>query len=86
MTSRKPSSATVWTTVAVLVALVGYPLSIGPAWRCSAAIRKPPWLGKALNSFYAPLWAAADYAPSFLWNALYEYETWGAYPKLPDET
>jgi hypothetical protein len=79
MTSRRNPGAAFWATVVVAVVLVAYPLSLGPAWRCWMNMGKPESLGVALNWLYAPLWTAADHGPDFIWNALYEYETWGAF-------
>ena len=50
-----------WTGVALLVALMGYPLSFGPAyWMCTDArgrVRKD-WTGDAFLNVYAPIIAA----------------------------
>jgi hypothetical protein len=54
--SRKHSSAAFWASMVVVVALVGYPLSLGPA--CWIASHKTHWSAPVLSRIYWPAtWA-----------------------------
>ncbi len=56
MTDRKKPGVTFWATVAVVVALVAYPLSIGPVmWWVNDQAGCPKWLMSALGYFYWPI-------------------------------
>jgi hypothetical protein len=55
---RKPSAA-FWIAVALVVALVAYPLSFGPACWLSEWIRLPSFADRGLRRIYCPL---ANYA------------------------
>jgi len=54
MTDRKHSSAAFWITVALVVVLVGYPLSFGPAMCLDAFLGQPDLLDNLMGVFYAP--------------------------------
>jgi hypothetical protein len=58
MTDRKQPGTAFWATVAVVVALIGYPVSLGPAvWLTGRG-----WFrDSAVQSFYMPvLWSAVQ--------------------------
>ncbi len=77
--SRKKSGAAFWTVVVLLVALVGYPLSFGPAcWVCSRVAESMP-LWEAVDFAYAPIlraWWHAD--PGTISNVFTWYANLGA--------
>ncbi len=56
---KKKPAAGFWITVALFVALVSYPLSIGPAqwliWKLEV-----PWIGKAGHFLYYPIASACS--------------------------
>jgi hypothetical protein len=57
MTSRKPTAG-FWITVALVVVLVGYPLSVGPvtwAWIHLLSYDQKIDSSGILNNFYAPI-------------------------------
>jgi len=62
-TDSRERGAAFWTTVAFLVVVVGlviYPLSIGPAYSFALRIRSRPgpdweWPGKAIGILYTPV-------------------------------
>ena len=66
VSSRKKPSAAFWITVALVAVLVGYPLSIGPAYRIFEAFGEPAWAKGALAIIYVPIWWAAEYSPAIL--------------------
>jgi hypothetical protein len=57
MTDRKKPGVALWATVMVVVALVGYPLSYGPArWLIQRLpTPTPEWATDAFSWFYCPL-------------------------------
>jgi hypothetical protein len=58
MTDRKQPGVAFWATVVVLVALVGYPVSFGPAVWLTA---RGYFRDSTVQSFYLPiLWSAAQ--------------------------
>jgi len=58
MTDRKKPGTAFWATVAVVVALIGYPLSLGPAVWLTA---RGYFRDSAVQSFYMPvLWSVAQ--------------------------
>jgi hypothetical protein len=73
MTSRKKPGVAFWATVILVAALVGYPLSTGPAdW-----MRNHGWLSegaiKALDWFYAPLPWTYKHSPTVVQRAIRWY-------------
>ncbi len=60
MTSLKHLSAAFWATVVVVVVLVGYPLSFGPAcWLTKSGCTTP----NDVKSFYLPIWKSYRHLP-----------------------
>jgi hypothetical protein len=58
MTDRKKPGVAFWATVVVVVSLIGYPLSLGPAVWLTA---RGYFRDSAVQSFYMPvLWSAAQ--------------------------
>src|SRR5579871_4427081 len=58
MTSRKHPSAAFWVSVALVVALVGYPLSFGPARALYVHRLVPEWTYRPMRFFHLPIvWA-----------------------------
>jgi hypothetical protein len=55
MTDRKKPGVAFWATVAMVVVLVGYPLSWGPAWWLSHQSWCPNWTYCAYLDVYRPL-------------------------------
>jgi len=56
MTDRKRPTARFWLTVALVAVLVGYPLSIGPAFRLTDHGSLPDWEVDPVESFYVPVY------------------------------
>jgi hypothetical protein len=74
---RKKSGATFWATVALIVVLVGYPLSFGPVMRLRCESMMPEWL----NYAYCPLDTAWQNSPAPVWIGVYRYlELWILWP------
>jgi hypothetical protein len=77
--SRKHPSAAFWATVVVVVVLVAYPLSIGPAYwlMMQQATRGDPQkaiqTGQLLSAIYAPLAWTEDRGPQWWKRAIDEY-------------
>jgi hypothetical protein len=75
MTDRKKPGVAFWATVVVVVVLVGYPLSFGPAcWVTSHCGIKGDWLFFA----YAPMIWTLNHGPDVLFNAVSWYSLIGA--------
>ncbi len=57
---RKNLTAGFWITVALVALLVGYPLSIGPAWWLQRRLvpNYSPRMHASIGAFYRPLWRA----------------------------
>jgi hypothetical protein len=55
MTDRKKPGWAFWATVAVVVALVGYPLSSGPMIWLAMKADAPLWVFNVLEQAYGPL-------------------------------
>jgi hypothetical protein len=55
MTSRKKPGVAFWVAVAVVVVLVGYPLSMGPVLWISVHGWIPTWMHGPIGWFYWPL-------------------------------
>jgi hypothetical protein len=69
---RKHPSVAFWLAVALVAVLVGYPLSIGPAyWTTSRC--ESEWLEEAYDLVYAPLFFACDIGPKPIEHALIWY-------------
>ena len=67
MTSDRKPSAAFWATVVVVVALVAYPLSYGPAWWLYwHAPQRTEWMHAAFLNGYAPMGWALSNGPSAL--------------------
>jgi hypothetical protein len=78
MQSAKKPGVGFWATVAVVVVLMGYPLSWGPVtWiTLKTKIARYEWAITAERYAYAPLFGALRHAPGSvieLWNG---YHTW----------
>jgi hypothetical protein len=70
-----------WTAVALIVALIAYPLSIGPAyWMCTdgrGRVRND-WAGDAFLNVFAPIIAAYHNGRPLLSDLIQSYlELWG---------
>ena len=65
MTSRKKPGVAFWATVALVVVLVGYPLSIGPAaYMAYRGWLAEGWRFRAYQSIYAPLIWLFEHGPA----------------------
>jgi hypothetical protein len=60
-----------WT--ALVWMLLGYPLSIGPAWWFSQRIGNPEWMRESLDFVYTPLWTVLLYCPEWLFGEFVAY-------------
>jgi hypothetical protein len=74
MTSRKKSGVAFWATVGLVVVLVGYPLSVGPA----SYMAYHGWLGygwqfTAYQSFYSPIFSSLADGPKPIQAAILWY-------------
>jgi hypothetical protein len=54
-TDRKKPGVAFWATVALVVVLVVYPLSFGPACWLDSRTLLPAWSVRFLRSFYSPM-------------------------------
>src|SRR5580704_8634282 len=77
-TDRKKPGVAFWATVVVVVALVGYPLSFGPA--CWLADRNA-FLVPAVGMVYKPPVRAAIFGPEPIKTVLLQYAELGAPPR-----
>ena len=64
--SRKHPSAALWATVVVVVALVVYPLSWGPACTVIPKFHESPWIGEIYMTVYGPLHSIHENSPQWL--------------------
>lgn len=73
---RKKRGVAFWATVALVVVLVGYPLSYGPivyfAGNNSDSI--PEWAGVILEWYFLPLEWMKNHGPDWLHRAIEKYE------------
>jgi hypothetical protein len=83
MTSRKKPGVAFWATVIVVVVLA-YPLSFGPAMWLGSRDLLPTWLGEIGDYFYAPLERLRVHGPKPIGDALFWWEfLWIAPPHGP---
>ena len=75
MTDRKKPGVAFWATV-VLVALVGYPLSMGPAWWLWHKLDLPAWVTVGMDWVYEPVWWASWNGPDWFCDAAKKYLNW----------
>ena len=81
MTSRKKPGVTFWATVVVVVVLA-YPLSLGPADWLLVNHHVPSWAKPAVHAFYAPLMWVVFNGPRPIRTAVLWYDgLW-----LPDDS
>jgi hypothetical protein len=59
MTDRKKPGVPFWATVVLVVVLMGYPLSIGPA-HCLIWHTNSTWLSETADALYSPLADVCD--------------------------
>jgi hypothetical protein len=79
MTDRKKPGAVFWATVLVVVVLVAYPLSFGPAFGVMSRKECPSWLRRSIIVAYRPCFEIADYGHGPVRDALAWYaELWSA--------
>jgi len=80
MTSdRKKPGVAFWATVGLVVVLVGYPLSMGPAqfWLVPKS-HNVNWINSTIHTVYAPLWWMFDNSPDSIRAATGSYLDWWA--------
>ena len=82
MTDRKKPGVAFWATAGLVVVLVGYPLSLGPAqwliWNTNV-----PFLGETGHVFYSPIqWACHD-SPRMKKATWWYVGLWVDYNKMP---
>jgi hypothetical protein len=71
---RKKPGVSFWTTVILVVVLVAYPLSFGPAcWYANGNAEAMPWFKR----FYWPIGLAAVNAPASLNRLIRKYALYG---------
>jgi hypothetical protein len=66
MTPRKKPGVAFWATVGLVVVLLVYPLSVGPACWLLTHCPCPAWSAEAYRRMYLPLSWACDNGPSAL--------------------
>jgi len=71
---KKPGVA-FWATVAMVVVLVAYPLSYGPACWLVGHRLLPNWTMRPLEVFYRPIGWLYKYGPTPVRNAVVWYHT-----------
>ena len=76
MTDRKKPSATFWISVALIAALVGYPLSFGPA--CWLADRGLIPTTAAVQAYHPLAHALAHSGSDWISSSMTEYGRWGS--------
>jgi hypothetical protein len=77
---RKKPGVAFWATVVVVVVLIGYPVSIGPAAWLNDHWEIQGWAYLALNRFYLPLDWVARNAPGPIPDILFWYaDLWGSW-------
>ncbi|MSR60482.1 MAG: hypothetical protein EXS05_23050 [Planctomycetaceae bacterium] len=75
MPERRKPTAGFWIVVG-LAALVGYPLSIGPAMWALSSLHSPRWLGTVIHYVYLPVLMVADRLPESITLPSYLYVSW----------
>jgi hypothetical protein len=75
MIDRKHPTAAFWITVALVVVLVGYPLSIGPAWWMTCKMGHSKRMNATFDTIYAPVLLANENGPGWLHQAIWWYVT-----------
>jgi len=70
MTDREDPSAGFWITVALLVVLVGYPLSFGPACWISSRTNSG---ARSVQLIYGPICTALSHVPILFSSAVRQY-------------
>ncbi len=83
MTSRKHPSVAFWATVVVVVVLVVYPLSMGPALYVSARLPDPEAGIEIVWPVYRPLDSLAKHSPR-LRNLMRWYVSLWVFPDFVD--
>lgn len=79
---RKKPGWAFWATVVVIVMLVGYPLSWGPACCLRTLIGDPPWAIKAYWLVYGPVLWLEERSPKAIQDVTYWYCS-GRWPSEP---
>jgi hypothetical protein len=80
-TSRKKPGVAFWATVVVVMALVGYPLSFGPA--CWIASRQAKYEGRVpVPAIYRPILWAWFHSPRPIFLIIYRYASLGSTSNL----
>jgi hypothetical protein len=74
MTNRKKPGWAFWTVVVVV--LVVYPLSMGPASWLGRQAGSPFWLSRAIAAIYQPLWWIEGRLPQFVSDQQARYLGW----------
>src|SRR5258708_35393274 len=83
MTPRKKPGVAFWTTVVMVVLLVGYPLSFGPACWIATRLDDFEWNRQLvfMTRIYYPLWSALRLCPNRVRSVTRRYIDLG----LPDD-
>ena len=71
--NRKKPGVAFWATVVVVVVLVGYPLSWGPACWILWRIERPPWAVESYQRIYGPLLWVYGQSPPWIQKAIQWY-------------
>src|SRR5262245_4621476 len=82
MTSRKKPGVAFWATVVVVVVLLAYPLSMGPACWIFWQPGDPPRLGRTLQWTYRPLEWPVEHGPLWLCNCVRGSSNGGYRPRV----
>ena len=84
MTSdRKKPGLAFWTTVALVVVLVGYPLSWGPVLGFWTWLGQPIWLARVIDVIYLPIDLARFHGPAWIGWVSSKYGNWWIELALP---
>lgn len=65
-----------WTAAALVLVLVGYPLSAGPFIRLHYKMGRPAWLKQVGDTFYSPLIFVIERSPTAIAVRFLDYQKW----------
>jgi hypothetical protein len=74
--ARKKPGVAFWATVVVVVVVL-YVASYGPAWWLHVRLGEPRATGNAIVYLYSPLWWATKHGPVWFQDSCIRYRFWG---------